>query len=65
VRGEFQNVFNRTRLPNPVTTGFQSAPTVQTSGAYAGLYNGGFGAVVPLSGTANSRTGTLIARLTF
>ncbi len=65
VRGEFQNVFNRTRLPNPVTSGFQSAPTVQTSGAYAGLYNGGFGAVVPLSGTANSRTGTLIARLTF
>jgi hypothetical protein len=65
VRGEFQNVFNRTSLPNPATTGFTAQPTVQTSGANAGLYNGGFGTVVPLSGTTGARSGTLIGRLTF
>jgi hypothetical protein len=65
VRGEFQNIFNRTRLPNPSVATFTGNPTVQPSGANAGLYNGGFGTVVPLSGTANARTGLLIGRLTF
>jgi len=65
VRGEFQNVLNRTSLPNPTTTGFAAKPTVQANGANAGLYNGGFGTVVPLSGTVGARTGTLIGRLTF
>ena len=65
VRGEVQNVFNRTSLPNPATSGFAAKPTVQASGANAGLYNGGFGTVVPLSGTIGARTGTLIGRLTF
>jgi hypothetical protein len=67
VRGEFQNIFNRTRLSLAAagTTGFQANPTVQTTGANAGLYNGGFGTIVPLSGTANARTGLLIGRLSF
>jgi hypothetical protein len=65
LRGEFENIFNRTRFPQPTTTGFQASPTVQTSGAYAGLYNAGFGTVVPLNGTLNSRTGMLVGRLTF
>ena len=65
VRGEFQNVFNRTRLPNPSIATFTAAPTVQATGANAGLYNAGFGTVVPLSGTGGARTGLLIGRLTF
>jgi hypothetical protein len=65
VRGEFQNVFNRTRLPNPSIATFTAAPTTQATGANAGLYNAGFGTMVPLSGTANARTGLLIGRLTF
>jgi hypothetical protein len=65
LRAEFQNVFNRTILPNPTTSGFTAQPTKQTTGANAGLYNAGFGTVVPLSGTSGSRSGTLIGRFTF
>jgi hypothetical protein len=63
LRIEFQNIFNRTQLPQPValsTTNFASAPTASN-----GLYTGGFGAVVPTSGTGNFRTGLLIGRFTF
>jgi len=55
VRAEFQNVFNRTSLPNPATSGFTAQPTKQTTGANAGLYNGGFGTIVPLNGTAGAQ----------
>jgi len=72
VRAEFQNVFNRTRLTitgasagNAVATGFSANPTVFNSGANAGLYSAGFGTILPTSGTAGARTGTLIARITF
>ncbi|MEO8099893.1 MAG: TonB-dependent receptor [Acidobacteriota bacterium] len=66
VRAEFTNVFNRTRLPNPTAGGnFTAAPTTQTGGSNNGLYNGGFGTIVPISGTTNVRSGTLIGRLTF
>ena len=69
LRVEFQNAFNRMRLPQPVVTGtgISYAATQQkfTSGANAGLYSGGFGTIVPTSGTAGSRTGTMIARITF
>jgi Carboxypeptidase regulatory-like domain len=67
VRVEFQNVFNRTRLTisNASTTGFQSAPTTFASGANRGLYSGGFGTVLPLSGTPGSRAGLFVGRLTF
>jgi hypothetical protein len=65
VRVEFQNVFNRTRLPQPSATDFTATPTVFSSGANTGLYNAGFGTIVPTSGTAGSRTGTLIGRVTF
>ncbi len=72
IRAEFQNAFNRTRLPQPVVVGaagtnISYAATQQkfTSGAFAGLYSGGFGTILPTSGTSGSRAGTLIARITF
>ncbi len=68
IRVEFQNVLNRTRLPQPSNgTGgnFSAAPTTFTTGANAGLYSAGFGTVLPTSGTNNARSGTLIGRITF
>jgi hypothetical protein len=65
VRVEFTNAFNRTQLPQPTGGSFQTALTTQTSGPYAGVYNGGFGSVVPITGTQNARTGLLVGRLTF
>jgi hypothetical protein len=66
VRAEFNQVFNRLILPNPSTAGsFAAAPRKFTSGANAGLYSGGYGTIVPLSGTSGMRTGQLIARITF
>ena len=73
IRGEFVNIFNRTILPNPVTTNPQNPP----SRNQLGILNGGFGVInaylapgtaptptaplTPLTG----RTGTVIARFTF
>ncbi|MFM2124981.1 MAG: hypothetical protein RL328_1432, partial [Acidobacteriota bacterium] len=66
IRVEFQNVMNRTRLPQPVTNAsFAATQQTFTSGAFAGLYSGGFGTILPTSGTAGARTGTMIARITF
>ncbi len=66
VRAEFNNVFNRTRLPNPSIAGnFAQAATKFTSGASTGLYSGGFGTYSVLSGLSGQRTGTFVARLTF
>jgi hypothetical protein len=66
VRVEFQNVTNRLRLPQPTATGnFTAAPTRFTTGSNAGLYSAGFGTIVPVSGTANFRSGLMIGRLTF
>ncbi|MEO5922786.1 MAG: TonB-dependent receptor [Bryobacteraceae bacterium] len=65
IRVEFQNALNRTRLPQPSVATFTASANKFTSGAFAGLYSGGFGTIVPTSGTAGSRTGTMIARLTF
>jgi hypothetical protein len=66
IRAEFQNVTNRTRLPQPVVTGSYAATQQRfTSGVNQGLYSGGFGTILPTSGTNGARTGTLIARITF
>jgi hypothetical protein len=66
VRVEFQNILNRTRLPQPVAGGnFGAAPTTFTTGTNTGLYSGGFGTILPTSGTGGSRTGLLIGRITF
>jgi len=66
IRVEFQNVLNRTRLPQPSTGGnFSANPTRFTTGSNAGLYSGGFGTIVPTSGTNGFRSGTLIGRITF
>ncbi len=73
IRGEFVNIFNRTILPNPITTNPQNNPSQNG----LGIYTGGFGVinaylapgtapspVAPLTPLAG-RTGTLIARFTF
>jgi hypothetical protein len=62
VRAEFTNVFNRLRLPQPTTTGFQAPPVISP---ITGLYTSGFGTVVPTGGTAGARAGTIIGRLQF
>jgi hypothetical protein len=73
IRVEFNNVFNRMRLPNPTTVAaagaapinFAAAPTKFTSGANTGLYSGGFGTYSVLSGLLGQRNGTFVARVTF
>jgi hypothetical protein len=71
VRAEFVNIFNRTLLPNPITTNPQN-PVTKT----AGINSSGFGVIntyatagsQPTSAVApllTGRTGTLIARFTF
>ena len=67
VRVEFQNVLNRTRLPQPSIAGanFSAAPTTFTTGNNTGLYSAGFGTLLPTSGTTGFRTGTFIGRITF
>ncbi len=70
IRAEFTNAFNRTQLPQPASGGvaavnFNSLPTTFSTGSNTGLYSGGFGSVVPVTGTANARSGLLVARLTF
>lgn len=73
IRVEFNNIFNRMRLPNPTTVAaagaapinFAVAPTKFTTGANTGLYSGGFGTYSVLSGLLGQRNGTFVARLTF
>ena len=71
VRVEFTNVFNRMQWPIPLGTGginlgnFSTPATKFSSGANTGLYSGGFGTIVPTSGTAGMRAGTFIGRFTF
>jgi hypothetical protein len=73
VRVEFNNVFNRMRLPNPTTVAaagasainFASAPTKFTTGPSTGLYSGGFGTYSVLGGLLGQRNGTIVARVTF
>ena len=66
VRVEFNNIFNRARLPNPSTAGnFATTPTKFTTGASTGLYSGGFGTYSVLGGLGGQRNGTFVARVTF
>lgn len=61
IRVEFQNVFNRTRLPQVTSAAnFGAAPTTSN-----GLFSAGFGTIVPISGTAGARSGLFIGRITF
>jgi len=62
VRVEFQNAFNRTRLPQPNSGGVAFTSPITTANS---LINGGYGAVVPINGTSGQRTGLFIGRLTF
>jgi hypothetical protein len=73
IRVEFQNIMNRTRLPQPSSTGnFSAAPTKfpefnpdGSRNANFNLYSAGFGTILPTSGTNGYRSGTLIGRITF
>jgi hypothetical protein len=61
LRIEMSNVFNRTRLTLTNTSGFQARPTTDA----LGRYTGGFGTIVPITGTQGFRTGVIVARLQF
>jgi hypothetical protein len=79
VRAEFVNIFNRTLLPPPVTTGGGVGPQIPASKNALGIYTGGFGTIdvynapgtfyaAPAQATGaylSPRSGTLIARFTF
>jgi len=65
IRMEFANVFNRTRLPQPNTSGFTAPANKFTTGRFNGLYSSGFGTITPTSGTQASRSGTIVGRITF
>jgi len=73
IRVEFNNIFNRMRLPSPTSVAglgapavnFGAPPTKFVTGAQTGLYSGGFGTFGVLSGTSGQRTGTYVARFTF
>jgi len=71
IRAEFVNIFNRTLLPNPITTNPQNAVTKT-----AGINSSGFGVINTFATPGSQpttavppyltgRTGTLIARFTF
>jgi hypothetical protein len=71
IRAEFVNIFNRTLLPNPITTNPQNAVT-----RTAGINSSGFGVINTFATPGSQptaaappyltgRTGTLIARFTF
>jgi hypothetical protein len=73
IRGEFINIFNRTLIATPTTTGFTTNPqNAPVKGAGGGtIYTSGFGVfgnayLTPNTAYANpGRTGTLIARFQF
>ncbi len=75
IRVEFVNIFNRTLLPNPISSGTGVNPANKVTQT-AGINSGGFGVInifatagsIPTTAVApvlTSRTGTLIARFTF
>jgi hypothetical protein len=81
IRAEFANIFNRTQVGNPATTGANVSPGITPSKNGAGQYTGGFGVInevvavgstptISGNGVVNQlygqpRQGTLIARFTF
>jgi hypothetical protein len=65
VRVEFQNIFNRTVLPQVSVGNFNALPVKFTTGTNIGLYSSGFGTINPTAGTSGQRAGTLIGRITF
>lgn len=60
VRAEFNNVFNRTQIPNPST-----ARGANLGRAPDGRYNSGFGTINTTGIVTGERQGTIIARLQF
>lgn len=75
VRVEFNNIFNRMILPQPVVTAPAGQPAINfanepqkvpdPSNPNFGLYSGGFGTYNVLSGIGGQRTGSFVARLNF
>jgi hypothetical protein len=75
IRAEFVNIFNRTLMPSPISSGPGVNPANNVTKT-AGINSGGFGVIntfatagsIPPTAVApilTSRTGTLIARFTF
>ena len=76
LRGEFVNIFNRTIMPAPITSGFGVAPGNAPQRNSLGILTGGFG-VINVYATPGSapptfnapflqpRTGTIIGRFSF
>ncbi|MBZ5576642.1 MAG: hypothetical protein LAP40_08810 [Acidobacteriia bacterium] len=72
IRAEFQNIFNRTQVPNPQmgVPGFGAPPisyATPLSKTPTGTYNGGFGSIFTTPGNAviGERSGLLVARFSF
>jgi hypothetical protein len=68
VRADFINIFNRTRLNQPVSTNALATQTRNAAGqptAGFGWISTAFGATGPSNVTQFQRTGTLVARVTF
>jgi hypothetical protein len=61
IRGEFSNVFNRVRLPQPSVLNPAANPVISPQ---TGLYTAGYGTVVPVAVT-QQRGGMIVARLMF
>ena len=59
LRVEFTNMFNRTRYPNISLAG------LTTAASFPNKVPTGFGTINPVSGTAGSRTGTFILRISY
>jgi hypothetical protein len=59
IRVEFQNIFNRTRLPAISLANFT------TAASFPGGIPTGFGTMNPLSGTSGFRTGIFVARIQY
>jgi len=67
VRAEFQNIFNRTQIPNPAVGTIASSYATPLTKSPNGNYNGGFGSIftTPGNAVAGERSGLLVARFTF
>jgi len=69
LRADFSNIFNRTYLNNPTSTGFTNPQSTNASGPLKGLNSGGFGyinlALSPTTPYAQPRNGTIVLRVRF
>ena len=66
VRGEFQNIFNRTFLPMPATSGFGVNPLLPVGTNATGIITSGYGSIATLNGLGYvPRSGQFVVRFQF